>query len=146
MNAKHHSMKVLNLTIVFFLTLSLIACSKQVWIKLVGNVDSQVEFFFYKDSEKKELANLNVDQLVVQGKTSNDRWDIVWHVEGDELLSSIVYGDDYSGLSVVKKAEKLERGKSYRVLLDASEVSGGLLFYVDGEGNVQPELSNDVTM
>lgn len=72
------------------MALSLTACSKQVWIRLVGNVDSQVELFFYKDSEKTTLVKLEVNQLVVQGKASNGRWDVVWHVEGGELLSSMV--------------------------------------------------------
>ena len=125
------------LTMTLCLVFSLVACSKLIWINPSGNINSKIEFFFYEDSEKKKVAVLDIDQIVVQKKTPGDQWNIVWHLEGSESLSSVIYGSDYGRFSVVKQAEKLESGKSYRMLVNASEASGAILFYINEKGDAE---------
>jgi len=133
-------LKILTLLIsLLFLT----SCAQLFTIVPSGNINEDVKFEFYKNDNKDELLELNVESVILERRVFNiwrQIW-IVWEKENSASLKNIKYKEIPTGLTEIIKPKKIRVGSSHRISVSGTLLSGerayGIeVFHLNEEGEI----------
>ena len=115
-------------------------CSRPFIIMPTGHVNNAVLFEFYEIDGKNAL-DATITRLAVQEVVADDKWVVMWDVEGSQATRGVTYGVIPRGLRERTVARPLIRGSHYRVIATVSRRLGAggtsmARFSIDSAGAV----------
>ncbi|UVT16492.1 MAG: hypothetical protein H8K04_02695 [Nitrospira sp.] len=85
-------------------------------IKPVGKIGEPLVFYFYEAANSSTSMRLNIVDFVVQEQKSDDKWDTIWQLNGEQSVEAITYGGRYKGLAETTSPKPLSLQGNYRVI------------------------------
>lgn len=111
---------LLGLCTIFFIFISLMACSALLFIEPKGNVNANVIFTFYESMNFANPQKVKLFSLCVQEQIKGNEWQSIWEIAGKAKINAIQYGLNPKGSLTIVDPKKFRIGGRYRVIATAS--------------------------
>lgn len=128
--------------LILLLVLALVgaSCSGTFDILPVGQLGGPLTFHF-KRLGNNDAIRLDLDELYVEERQTDNTWSIIWEIRGKTSTESIEYGKDYPGLKIIRAADAFKARSTYRVYAKGFSGNGPVMrsavqFSFDEKGSV----------